>query len=59
MQALDVEQRTVENYEGIVGNSILPRRGEYSIGSITALDVAIWRKQLCSRYAVSTIDGIV
>jgi hypothetical protein len=40
-------------------NSILPRWDECSIGSITALDVAIWRKQLRSRYAVSTFDGIM
>lgn len=59
MQALDVEPRTVENYEGLLRNSILPRWGECPIGSITALDVAVWRKELRKRYAVSTIDGIL
>lgn len=59
MQAVDVEPRTVDNYQGLLRNSILPRWGECEIGSITAMDVAIWRKQLRSRYAVSTIDGIM
>ncbi|HEX3785695.1 MAG TPA: hypothetical protein VHX38_39085 [Pseudonocardiaceae bacterium] len=58
VQALDVEPRTVENYEGLLRNSIVPRWGETPIGEITALDVTIWRKELRRRYAVSTIDGI-
>lgn len=59
MPSLDVEPRTVENYEGLLRNSILPRWGECPIASITALDVAVWRKELRTHYAASTIDGIM
>jgi hypothetical protein len=55
MRSLDVEPRTVENYEGVLRNAILPRWGECPVVEITGWDVAMWRKGLRRRYKVSTI----
>jgi integrase len=54
-----VEPRTVENYESLLRNHILPRWRECPIAAVTALDVATWRKALRQRYAASTVDGIM
>jgi hypothetical protein len=57
IESIDVERRTVENYEGALRNHIVPRWGDTAIGEITALDVSLWRKALRQRYASSTVNG--
>jgi integrase len=59
MEALDVEDRTEENYRGLLRNQILPRWAQTAIGDIKALDVAKWRKELRRHYAPSTVNGVL
>jgi integrase len=59
VETLDVETRTDENYRSRIRNHILPRWGSTALGTITALAITMWIKQLRRRYAASTVDGIV
>ena len=59
IQTLDVETRTEENYRAYLRNHIHPRWGHTALGDITALDVTAWLKDLRTRFAVSTANGIL
>jgi hypothetical protein len=59
VEALDVETRTEENYRSCIRNHLLPRWGTTALGSIAALAVTNWIKQLRRRYAASTVAGIL
>jgi integrase len=59
VETLDVETRTEENYRAYLRNHILPRWDTTPLGTISALEVTAWVKDLRQRYAASTVAGIV
>jgi integrase len=58
--ALDVDKRTLENYQGIIKNHILPRWGDTEIGDISNIKVLKWLKEIRDDQgrAQVTVDGI-
>jgi integrase len=60
LDALDVDQRTEDNYRSILRNHIRPRWGEIGLADISNLKVQAWKKQLrATGLAKVTVDGIV
>ncbi|MDU0293962.1 tyrosine-type recombinase/integrase [Saccharothrix longispora] len=59
LDALDLARATETQYRSLVANHVLPRWGETSLGDITGLAVAAWRKKLAADYAPSTVVTIV
>lgn len=56
--SLDLDSRTVENYDSYLRNHILPRFGTTPLGSITPLDIRVWTKDaLDAGYAQATVSG--
>lgn len=55
---LDLDTRTLENYNSCLRNHILPEFGDTPLGSITTLDIRMWTKQaLEDGYAQTTVSG--
>lgn len=59
LAALDVAQATEDYYRSLLTSHVLPRWGETALADISGIKVAAWAKGLRSRYAVSTVSGIV
>jgi len=58
--SLDLDTRTLENYDSYLRCHILPRFGSTPLGSITTLDIKLWTKQAAQDgYAQATISGWV
>lgn len=58
--SLDLDTRTLENYDSYLRCHIPPRFGPIPLGSITALDIKLWTKQAAEDgYAQATITGWV
>jgi integrase len=59
-RTLDLDVRTLENYERSLRLHILPRFGHRPMGAIVASDIALWKLNCAeSGYAHSTISGWV
>jgi integrase len=57
---LDLDQRTLENYDSYLRCHILPRFGATPMGTITTLDIKLWTKDATEDgYARATITGWV
>lgn len=57
---LDLDQRTLENYDSYLRCHILPRFGTTPMGTITTLDIKLWTKEAAENgYARATITGWV
>ncbi|GAA3850548.1 tyrosine-type recombinase/integrase [Amycolatopsis tucumanensis] len=60
LDALDIDQRTEENYRSIVRKHVVPRWGSTAFSDITNLNVRKWEKHLrASGLAKTTVDGII
>lgn len=58
--AQDLDKRTLENYQGIIKNHILPKWGTTEIGDISNIKVLTWLKEVRDGQgrAQVTVDGI-
>jgi integrase len=57
---LDLDRRTLENYDSYLRCHILPQFGTTALGSITTLDIKLWAKEAAEAgYAPATISGWV
>ena len=54
-----VKQRTFEHYEDIVHRQVVPRLGGYELEMLLPSVLQEFTAELCERYAVNTVSGIV
>jgi hypothetical protein len=60
IEALDIDQRTEENYRSFLNKHILPRWGTTALADITNLKAQSWAKKLRSNgLAVTTVASII